>query len=104
MCYSCHIKLSDEEIKKQLSNLENIDKSFNIYNSTSLSHLILSSSGYNGIENRNLALNIIIKYYHWNINKNKIIDNDKVSSIIGYLLNNTIDKNKNDLIKYIEKI
>ena len=104
MCYSCHIKLSDEKINQQLNNLKYNNETFNLFNSTSLAHLIFSSSGYNGLKNRNLSINTLIKYYHWNINKNKIIQNDKISNIIRYLLNNTIDKNKNDLGKYIENI
>ena len=105
MCYSCHIKLSDEKINEQLNSLKFNNETFNIFNSTSLFHLIYSSSGYNGLKNRYLSINTLIKYYHWNIDKNKIIENNKLSNIIKYLLNNTIDHaNKIELNNYIQKI
>ena len=104
MCYSCHINISDEKINQQLNNLKYNNETFNLFNSTSLAHLIFSSSGYNGLKNRYLSINTMIKYYYWNINKNKIINNDKVSNIIKYLLQKSIDKNNNDLGKYIENI
>ena len=57
MCYNCNIKLSDEKINQQLNNLKYNDETFNLFNSTSLAHLIFSSSGYNGLINRNLSIN-----------------------------------------------
>ena len=107
MCISCHIKLSDKEIYNYLKNCD--ENSFKLYNSTSISHLILSSSGFNGEKNRNISINFMIKYYHWNIDKNEIIDNDKLSNIIRYLINNKIEntnknKTKEDLLEYIQKI
>ena len=48
MCLQCNLGLSDEIILKQLN--EALGKNeFTKYNSTSISHIIISTSGYNGL-------------------------------------------------------
>ena len=54
MCRSCHDSLSDAIIKKQLEDAL-IDPKFEVWNSTSLSHIMLAMSGYNGYEVSEIA-------------------------------------------------
>lgn len=57
MCIECHEKLSDELVVEQLNSVS-ADK-FHKFNLTSLSHLYIASSGYNGLEARKIALRIL---------------------------------------------
>lgn len=101
MCIKCHNNMSDVEIQK---NLEGTNSSnFDLFNMTSIVHLIFSSSGYNGEENRRLSINLLIKYYNWNINNHKtLISSENLDKIVNYLQNNKITgKNETELLDYI---
>ena len=64
MCYQCHQGLSNKKIKEQLE--ESIkNPRFELWNSTSISHLNIIESGYNGEENKILAKKLLVNYYSW---------------------------------------
>jgi len=71
MCYQCHSKLSDENVNKTLkSALENPE--FEKWNNTSISHLCITSLGFNGEEARLLSNQLFEEYITWkqsNFNK-----------------------------------
>lgn len=51
MCLKCHLKLSDNDILQSLEDNHN-NYEFTKWNYTSISHLKMSSSGFNGPKNR----------------------------------------------------
>jgi len=57
MCLQCHLGFSKDEIVEQFKNPQ-----FEKWNDCSLSHLIISGTGYDGIEARKLALNLFDQY------------------------------------------
>lgn len=66
MCYTCHIGLSDETILSQTQ--EQLNKGstdYPDYNSTSISHFIISASGYNGLENRKKSITLLENFNKW---------------------------------------
>lgn len=64
MCLQCHLGLSDEQVTSQLkSSLDN--PLFEQWNETSMSHLSIAGSGFNGPEARNIAdqlFNMLVDY------------------------------------------
>ena len=58
MCLDCHTSLSDEKIKNDL----NTAGHFSVFNSTSISHIIIASTGYNGNDVRNIGINLLSNY------------------------------------------
>ena len=60
MCLKCHLGLSDSIVCSEMQEeLDNGTINFNIYNSTSISHIIIACSGYNGLEVRNKAIKVL---------------------------------------------
>lgn len=62
MCFACHINLSDEQVYNSL-NID--DLKFYMWNSTSIFHIMIASSGFNGEKVRELGLKSLDKYYKW---------------------------------------
>ena len=56
MCYTRH-GLLDKIILSHTRN--QLNKGSTNYNSTSISHFIISASGYNGLENRNKSMTLL---------------------------------------------
>lgn len=65
MCIQCHQGFSDEDTYNQL-NVEPEELKFGRWNSTSLSHLCITASGFNGDKCRELGIKILEDYYKWN--------------------------------------
>lgn len=64
MCLLCHNAMSDETVKKQLQEaLE--DPQFEVWNMTSISHIMLSMSGMNGFEVAYIAQELFRNYIGW---------------------------------------
>ena len=64
MCIKCHQNMSDEMVKKQL--MESLDNPrFELWNMTSLNHLMLSMSGHNGREVAILSYELLKMYDSW---------------------------------------
>lgn len=64
MCYKCHG--TPENTQKELTTLlKSKDFKFNIWNTTSVNHLLISMSNHDGLECRNLAIQIYKKYLEW---------------------------------------
>ena len=105
MCFECHMGLKDNTIMEQISTSD--ENTFHLWNSTSISHLLIASSGFNGIDVRNVALKILSDYYKW-CNKNSdrhVIPIETLSQRIEYVLNNTTEHhNKNNLITYLQNM
>lgn len=103
MCFECHLNLSDNFILQSLQDNHDFIK----WNSTSINHLIMSSSGFNGSKNRYLSLNLLIKYYAWN-NKNlkqTYMKQIELEQTIRYLLHNSLTvKNPQLLTNYLTKL
>ena len=80
MCLKCHLGLSDSIVCSEMrEELDNGTINFNIYNSTSICHIIIACSGYNGLGVRNKAIKVLENYYKWVILNPKYIINDKLS-------------------------
>ena len=45
--------------------IDNGEKHFNIYNSTSISHIIIAASGFNGSSVRDKGLKVLENYNNW---------------------------------------
>tara|TARA_Y100000782_G_C10043407_1_gene206307 strand:- start:252 stop:638 length:387 start_codon:yes stop_codon:yes gene_type:complete len=105
MCFECHMNLQDNTIMKQISIAD--ENTFHLWNSTSISHLLIASSGFNGIDVRNVALKILSDYYKWYEKKTNqyAIPIEKLKQHITYVLNNTTEhRNKNNLITYLQNM
>ena len=101
MCLECHLVSNDKDVYNTLSNY-NI-KDFSIYNITSLSHIIIGASGFNGKKSRNAAIKHLEDYKLWT-NKTKnysIIKSDDLENIIKYIKNNKCNKDINKLKIYL---
>jgi hypothetical protein len=64
MCITCHKGLSDEVYLSKLKETL-INPQFSVWNTTSLSHLAIGVVGYNGLECRNLAHQLMTNYIQW---------------------------------------
>ena len=61
MCWKCHQFISNEDINQQIK--EGLEKKdFNYYNTTSINHIIIVASGYNGDENKQLAIQLLEEF------------------------------------------
>tara|TARA_Y100000996_G_C22105622_1_gene471714 strand:+ start:134 stop:472 length:339 start_codon:yes stop_codon:yes gene_type:complete len=98
MCLKCHLGLSDELVSSQLQ--EQLDKDipdFTKYNSTSISHFIIASSGFNGIDVRNKSITLLEQYNTWlHSNPNYILH----QSLSPQYLTPMIEKIKNNNINH----
>lgn len=70
MCLRCHSTLTHDHVYTDLIDIDNVNFHTNIFgkmNSTSISHCVIASSGYNGTKVRELGIiflkNIIIGYW-----------------------------------------
>lgn len=63
MCLYCYINLSDVEIFEQINS--STSEEFKLWNSCSLNHMLIASSGYNGDEVRNIAIRVLSEYFNW---------------------------------------
>ena len=111
MCLQCHLGLSDETILKQLNKgIEKGPTDFPIFNSTSISHIIISTSGYNGLKVRNVAIKFLIMYTNWLKNNTKYILDKSLSQEIlipmieKIKINQVNNKTIEDLDKYFKTI
>nr|QFG74376.1 MAG: hypothetical protein [Megaviridae environmental sample] len=105
MCLLCHKNVSDNYVYNCLLELLENDTDFKDYNSTSLSHIIISSSGYNGIKVRDVAIKGFIKYKNW-LEKNERYTIDdyslkKLNIMLRFIENCTIEyHNENEIERY----
>jgi len=69
-------------------------------------NLVISSSGFNGLENRYLSINLLVKYYVWNIeNTSQIVNSKQLDYIIRYVLRNQLHYREPDLLtKYMDNM
>lgn len=64
MCLLCHEKLSDTTLLSQLTDCKS-NPQYDQWNSTSLSHFAIMTTGLNGKENQTLALELYRGYIEW---------------------------------------
>ena len=108
MCIKCHSSLSNEIILTDLiKELDSGEKNFPIYNSTSISHIIISASGYNGCDIINKAITLLNKYNEWLILNPSYILHESLSSqylipMIERIKKNKISHNDTDLEEYFK--
>lgn len=67
MCLSCHQGLSDEEVISQLKDSIK-DPQYELWNETSISHMMISGMGTNGMEAQKLAIQLLDGYVNWKKN------------------------------------
>ena len=98
MCIKCHIGLSDSIVCSNMQDeIDNGSKNFNIYNSTSISHIIIAASGFNGLNIRGKAIKLLENYKNWLfLNPKYVLNNDLTPNKIKIL----IEKIKNNKVKY----
>ena len=107
MCIKCHSCLSNNIILKHLKEeLDNGEKNFPIYNSTSINHIIISASGYNGCDIRNKAITLLNKYNEWlKLNPDlEELSSQYLMHIIEKIKNNKINQNDKNLDDYLRTI
>jgi len=110
MCIRCHSNLNDENVKKSLLNIVEGNAQFEVWNSTSVSHIIIAGTGYNGCEIRKLGIKSLELYNEWLINNpTKILHNTLnptyIKKIIHNIKNTSIKHNNtDDLINKIDSI
>lgn len=83
MCFSCHDEITNEELLKSFYEIlePNYDISkFNIYNSTSLNHLFIAASGFNGNIIKEKSIQVLEKYNDWLKNNSS----EEISSDFNY--------------------
>lgn len=71
MCLSCHQGLSDDVIKQQLTD-SLVNPKYEVWNSTSLSHIRISMTGINGKEVQEVATKLYEAYIQWAEEQNPI--------------------------------
>lgn len=95
MCFSCHDVINEEELLKSFNEIlkPNYDISkFKIYNSTSLHHLFISASGWNGNIVKEKSIKVLEKYTCWLKNNSS----EEINSDFNYTnLNKNISYLKN---------
>tara|TARA_B110000208_G_scaffold191374_1_gene258028 strand:+ start:405 stop:704 length:300 start_codon:yes stop_codon:yes gene_type:complete len=95
MCYYCHINLKNNDLLEFLTNTT--ESEWIILNLTGICYLILCITGYNGLEVKNKAKNILNKY-------NKYYNIYYYDNIIKELKNNNIKEgNKVELYKFCKE-
>lgn len=94
MCLTCHLGLTDEKVLNDLSGSSN----FSLWNQTSIGHLVIAATGFNGEEVRSTALDHLTGYDAWKSGNplTSIIDNLKKSMIPH--------RNTEMLHKYLENL
>ena len=66
MCIKCPSGLSDEEVLSQLRYVNASDgDQFELFNTTSVSHLAIAGIGVNGSEARDVAIEVLQKFRDW---------------------------------------
>ena len=61
MCFQCHLRISDDEIYNQLTNITN-KYDFDQWNTTSVNHMLFICLGYNGSSNKDLGIKIMSEF------------------------------------------
>lgn len=64
MCLKCHSGISNQQVIDSFQKTL-IEPKFEVWNSTSISHIIIAACGYNGLTARKLALELLGKYMDW---------------------------------------
>lgn len=100
------MNLSDENISKQVKELLDYgENEYPKYNSTSISHFIISASGYNGLDNRNKSIILLNKFNSWLIKNpsyivvNSLLSPEFLSPIIETIKTNKINHNDKESLK-----
>jgi len=88
MCYLCHYKLSNETITKQLLEAL-IKKNFHEWNTKTINHLIIISSGINGNNNKKIAIILLNQY---------------INNFLQYQSDNYIPENSIEKMYSIDKL
>lgn len=103
MCFQCHVKISDEQI---INSFTKDEMEFDKWNTTSISHIIIAGSGYNGKKAKKLAINILNDYLIWNSNQEKKIISDKdLNNSLNYIKKySTQHRNENKLLTYLSNL
>jgi hypothetical protein len=80
MCIQCHSSLSDQMVCDQITEQINAgSKYYHLYNSTSISHFLIATGGYNGIEVKKKAEILLKKYINWLKEHPRFIINQSLS-------------------------
>ena len=110
MCIKCHSSISNNIISKHLQEaLDSDGNDFLIYNSTSISHIIISASGFNGCDIRNKGIKLLNKYNEWlKSNPNYILEESLspkcLTKIIERINNKKLNQNSNELENYLTNL
>ena len=84
MCLKCHLRLDDNDILEQLTRALK-EKNYELFNSTSISHIILAGHGINGFKTKEIAINLLIDFNKWTKKNNKYTFGDDFDTIIKEL-------------------
>ena len=103
MCLKCHLNLSDELVKKDFENFK--EEYFNMANRTSISHIIMGSSGFNGEEVRKIGIKLLERYDDWCKNNEEKRFGLNYKKIIKHLEDNVCKGGDiDDLHNYLENM
>lgn len=110
MCLECHFSFNEDNILHELNNV-NIN-SFSNLNSDDIYQLLISASGFNGDNIRNIAIELLEEYYAWTeLNKNTyILPMKHIKKYIDYIKLNKSKRNTkkiddvSNLMDYLHKV
>ena len=96
MCILCHLNMENDNILHQLNNIH--INNFSKIDDNDITTLLLSSSGFNGLNIRKVGIILFKEYKNWCIkNKNKLIFSiNNLNNKIIFLENNLTTFNEND--------
>lgn len=64
MCLQCHSTFNNDDLYVELTEIQQ-NPSFDVWNTTSLNHLFIAATEYNGKENADLAILLLEQYVEW---------------------------------------
>ena len=85
MCILCHFKFTSEEIRSQLEP-SLTDPKFEVWNSTSVSHILLSTTGLDGPQAKEISQTLLERYIAWaEVNPNLYSKSSLMETNLGVL-------------------
>lgn len=98
MCLQCHSGLSDEFVLKDLKKaLE--QKNYDIFNKTSICHILYAAVNYNGEEVKEVGIQLLEEYNMWSKQNNELCFGFNLEGILEKIkeLNYSPEEIKNDI-------
>ena len=79
MCIRCHSNLSDDYVYNDLYNTLHNNPNYEIFNSTSISHLHIAALNYNGEKVKKIAIELLENFSNWAIiNKKNTFNSENI--------------------------